>query len=152
MSTMLIGRCAPNVMNKKERNNMSRGITLSKEFGVNPSITRCMCCGEEYGLALLGISYKDKKTGKVAQAPHYMYHGLCDKCQDVVDQGGMMIIEVKDGEKAPDPYRTGRLVGITKDARKRMFPDQESPIVYMEESMFTPMFGEYCQKSEEVES
>ena len=128
--------------------NVGRGITLSKEFGVNPSITRCMCCGEEYGLALLGTSYKDKKTGKTAQAPHYMYHGLCDKCQGVVDQGGMMIIEVRDGEKAPKPQRTGRLVGITKEARERMFSEEKSPIIYMEESVFESMFGEYCKKEE----
>ena len=128
---------------------MSKGITLSKEFGVNPSITKCMCCGEEYGLVLFGTGYKDPNTGKTAEAPHYVHHGLCDRCKSVVDAGGMMIIEIRDGEKSPNPYRTGRLVGISKDAKERMFNDQDSPIVYMEESVFSPMFGEFCEKNKE---
>ena len=125
-------------------------LRISKEFGVNPSVRHCMCCGSEIDLVLFGTSYKDPKTGKTAQAPSKIYGGLCDKCQSVVDQGGMMIIEIRDGEKAPDPYRTGRVVGITKEAKERSFPEyKDNPIIYMEQSAFEPMFGEHCKKSEE---
>jgi hypothetical protein len=71
--------------------------------------------------------------------------GLCDDCKSVINQQGLMIIEVRDGESGKNPYRTGRLVGITKDARERMFKDMKSSICYMEQSMFNPMFGEYCK-------
>jgi len=112
-------------------------ITLSPKHGVNPSITHCECCGKELGLALLGKLKGDE------EAPKDIYMGLCDECQKVVDEDGLMIIEVRDGEKSPNPYRTGRLVGITKEARERMFKDTTSNICYMEESMFNPLFGEF---------
>ena len=121
---------------------MSNSIKLSPKHGVNPSITHCECCGKEIGIAMFG-----RLRGDV-EAPKDVAMGLCDDCQKVIDQGGVMIVEVKDGEgeKNPkNPYRTGRLVGITKDAKERMFKDINSPICYMEQSMFSPMFGQYCK-------
>lgn len=112
-------------------------IILSEEHGVNPSITHCECCGKEIGIALFGKLKGD------AEAPRDVYMGLCDDCQSVVDQDGLMIIEVRDGEKGNNPYRTGRITGITKDAKERMFKDIKSNICYMEQSMFEPMFGEF---------
>ena len=79
------------------------------------------------------------------EAPRDVFMGLCNDCQKVIDQQGLMIIEVRDGETGKNPYRTGRLAGITKDAKERMFKDIDSPICYMEQSMFQSMFGEYCK-------
>ena len=59
---------------------MSKGITVSKKFGVNPSVTRCVCCGKEYGVALFGTAWKDPNTGKTAEAPREVYQGLCNDC------------------------------------------------------------------------
>lgn len=114
-------------------------IILSEKHGVNPSITHCECCGKELGIALFGKLKGD------AEAPRDVYMGLCDDCQSVIDQDGLMIIEVRDGEKGNNPYRTGRITGITKDAKERMFKDIKSNICYMEQSMFEPMFGEFCK-------
>ena len=118
---------------------MSKSIKLSPKHGVNPSITHCECCGKEIGVALFGRLKEDKKASRDVAM------GLCNDCQKVIDQQGLMIIEVRDGETGNNPYRTGRLVGITKDAKERMFKDINSPICYMEQSMFSPMFGEYCK-------
>lgn len=107
-------------------------ITLSPKHGVNPSLLHCICCGKEYGVALLGKLKND------TEAPRDSYLGLCDNCQKVVDAGGIMVIEVKDGEHGDNPYRTGRLVGCTKDFKERM--EINSPIVYMEESDFSKIF------------
>lgn len=116
---------------------MSKGsIKLSPKHGVNPSITHCECCGKELGLALFGKLKGDE------QVPKDVYMGLCEDCQKVVDADGLMIIEVRDGESGKNPYRTGRLVGITKEAKERMFKDITYNICYMEQSMFNPMFGE----------
>ena len=120
---------------------MSKGITLSKKFGVNPSVIRCVCCGKDYGVAMFGTSWKEPKTGKTAEAPREVYQGLCNDCQKVVDANGMLIIEVRDGETGKDPYRTGRLIGISKEAKERMFKDEKSPIVYMEQTMFSHLFN-----------
>ena len=114
---------------------MSESIRLSPKHGLNPSLTHCMCCGKEYGIALLGKLKDD------AEAPKSIYHGLCEDCEKVVEQGGVMLIEVKDGEKSPNPYRTGRVVGCTKDFKERM--GIENPIVYMEETIFSNLFNDY---------
>lgn len=116
-------------------------IILSPKHGVNPSITHCECCGKEIGIALMGKLKGD------AEAPRDVYMGLCDDCQKVIDQGGVMVIEVKDGEKSPNPYRTGRIVGCSKQFKDRC--KIESPIVYMEESMFTQIFGEHINNKED---
>lgn len=109
---------------------------------MNPSVLHCECCGKEYGIGIFGTGIKSKETGKTIEAPHAMVHGLCDDCQKVVDQNGLLIIEVRDGESGSNPYRTGRIVGITKEAKERMFKDIKSPMCYMEQTMFTQMFGE----------
>lgn len=116
-------------------------INLSPKYGLNPSVLRCECCGKEYGIGLFGTGIKDKNTGKTVEAPQYMYQGLCDDCKKVVDAGGLLIIEVRDGETGKNPFRTGRLVGITKEVKERMFKDVNSPICYMEESMFNQLFN-----------
>ena len=116
-----------------------KGITLSAKHGVNPSITHCECCGKEIGIAMFG-----KLKGDV-EAPRDVYMGLCDDCQKVIDQDGLMIIEVRDGETGKNPYRTGRIVGITKEAKEKMFKNVGSSVCYMKESMFGPMFGDYCK-------
>lgn len=35
------------------------GLTLSKKYGVNPSVETCAICGNEMGVLLFGNSYKD---------------------------------------------------------------------------------------------
>ena len=116
---------------------MSRkdSIILSPKHGVNPSITHCECCGKEIGIAMFG-----KLKGDV-EAPRDVAMGLCDDCQKVIDQKGLMVIEVRDGESGKNPYRTGRIVGISKEAKERMFKNIDSPICYMEQSLFSQVFG-----------
>ena len=114
-----------------------KSITLSPKHGVNPSVTHCECCGKEIGVALFGRLKGD------AEAPCDVAMGLCDDCQKVIDAQGLMIIEVRDGESGKNPYHTGRLVGISKDAKERMFKGINSSVCYMEHSMFQPMFGQY---------
>ena len=113
---------------------MSGSILLSPKHGVNPSVLHCVCCGKDYGVALLGKLKGDK------EAPRDIYQGLCDDCKGVIDKGGVMIIEVKNGESSSkNPYRTGRIVGVSKDFKERNYI--ENPMVYMEESSFNQVFG-----------
>lgn len=120
-------------------------IKVSKQFGVNPSVEKCAVCGKDMGLVLFGASYKDA-NGKTIEAPSAVCLGhLCDDCKKVIDQGGVFIIEVRDGESGKNPYRTGRLVGIKREAAERMFKEVH-PIAYMEKSIFEGMFGQACKE------
>ena len=115
-------------------------IELSPKHGVNPSILHCECCGKDYGLAMFG-----RLEGDV-EAPKDVMQGFCDDCKAVIDQGGVMIVEVKDGEGEKNPknnYRTGRIVGCSKQYKERN--NIKTPMIYMEESMFEPIFGEHIK-------
>ena len=125
---------------------MSKGIRISKKYGVNPSLIQCNCCGKEYSIVMFGTSYKE--NGKTAQAPRVIRDGsICDDCQKVIDDGGIFFIEVKDGESGTNPYRTGRISAVKREAIQKIFKKEVSPINYMEESLFTQIF---CEQSEDM--
>ncbi len=109
-----------------------KGIILSKKHGVNASLLCCEVCGKDYSLALLGKLKGD------AEAPKKMYNGLCDDCKKVIDAGGALVIEVRDGATINNPYRTGRIVGITKEGKERL--ELPNNICYMTESVFKTIF------------
>lgn len=119
-------------------------ITLSKKYGVNPSICRCGVCGKEIGIALLGASYK--VNGKEAKAPMEIAHGLCDDCSGVIKKGGCLFIEVKDNVDKADPnrYKTGRVIGVTKECRERL--GAKDDVAFMPESLFSDLFNQYINK------
>ena len=130
---------------------MSR-ITVSKKYGLNPSVLQCPICGKEFGLALFGTSWKDKKTGETAEAPHKvaLSNQICDDCKKALDRGAYIFIEVKDGETGPNPYRLGGFVGITTEAAKRMFSDIQGQVHYMEHTMFQQIFGDALKEQKEA--
>lgn len=117
------------------------GIILSPKHGANPSVCHCIVCGKTYGVALLGKLQGDK------EAPKDIYDGFCEDCRGVLDKGGVMIIEVKDGETGNNPYRTGRVVGVSKEFKERNHI--EIPIMYMEKTPFTKIFGNVNFKDNE---
>ena len=99
-------------MSKKDK-----GIKISPEHGLNPSIQLCFWCKEPMGVALLGKLPGDK------EAPHDIilnYHP-CDKCKSQWDQG-VTVLEVTKtcpSEGAP-PFQnnlwvTGRYVVLKTD-------------------------------------
>lgn len=108
-------------------------IKLSPKHGVNPSILHCVCCGKDYGIAMLGKLKNDE------EAPRDIQQGLCNDCKGVIDKGGVMFIEVKDGETGSNPYRTGRIIGVSKEFKERN--KIQHPIGYMEHSLFEQLFG-----------
>jgi hypothetical protein len=124
--------------------NKDNSITLSEKHGLNPSIIKCFVCGEDVGIALMGRLKDD------AEAPRECMTGeLCDKCKELIDkQKGAFILEVTDDTKEDEknPYRTGRLVGISKEAKERW--NIVSPIVYMHKQLFSQMFDQYLNNKE----
>lgn len=128
---------------------MSKGITISKEYGLNPSVLQCPICGKEFGLAMFGTSWKDKKTGKTAEAPRVVAlpNQICDDCKKVLDQGGCFFIEIKDEDAdnhVENPYRTGRITALKKEAAERIF-GQVNPVTYVGEAVFEHVFGDFVE-------
>ena len=106
---------------------MSKGITLSKKHGVNPSMDICFWCGEPKGLALFGRLKGD------AEAPKRMVTSLepCDKCKEKFKLGVHLIEVTDDGSRFGDNkafafvdtegkphWPTGRYVVMKPEAMK----------------------------------
>lgn len=53
------------------------GILLSKEHGVNPSISTCLLCGKDVGIILFGRLEGDKEAPKKCCVGE-----LCDECKE----------------------------------------------------------------------
>ena len=87
---------------------MAKGISVSKKYGVNPTMLICPVCHHETNcLALLG------KLPGDTEALRYLFGSeLCDDCKKVINGGGVMLIEIKDGSTGQSPERTGYVVGI----------------------------------------
>lgn len=112
-------------------------IIISPKHGANPSILKCFACGKDVGIALLGKLENDEK------APIEMtdQNIFCNDCQKVINQDGLLVISVRDGETGNNPYRTGKMVGITKEAKNRIFKNIKTNVCYMEDSVFDKMFN-----------
>ena len=79
-----------------------KSIKLSPKHGVNPSVIHCMCCGKEYGVALLGKLKDD------AKAPRDIYDGLCDNCQKII----ALVSELKSEQRKENSRYRGYDIGI----------------------------------------
>jgi hypothetical protein len=110
-------------------------IRLHPKHGLNPTLVACWLCGSETGeIALLGAACKE-------EAPRHMTvnHSICGKCQGMLDEGRIALIEAVRPRPAyeggdPEPKRTGGLAFIKEEAAKRIFniPLGGSKIVYVE--------------------
>lgn len=112
-------------------------ITLSPKYGINPTLLKCFACGKDAGIALLGKLKNDE------EAPMEMtdQNIFCNNCQNVINQDGLLVISVRDCETGNNPFRTGKLVGITKEAKERIFKDIKTNVCYMEDSVFDKIFN-----------
>ena len=111
-------------------------ITLSPKHGLNPSLLKCFACGRDIGIAILGKMKDDQEAPKEATTPNT----FCEQCQSVIAQDGLLVISVRDGETGNNPYRTGKMVGITKEAKERIFKNMSGNVCYMEDTMFNQVF------------
>jgi len=115
---------------------MKDEIILSPKHGLNPSLLKCFACGKDAGIACLGKIKNDEKAPMEMTDPNI----FCDNCQNVINQDGLLVISVRDGETGNNPYRTGKVIGITKEAKERIFKDITVNVCYMEDSTFDKIF------------
>lgn len=93
-------------------------ITLSKKYGVNPSLGVCPICSEDNGeVLLLGTS-----LGRDVEAPHRTVRPLepCTKCKEKYLVVGVMLLEGTRDAKG-NPTTTGNLIVLTNEAFIRLF-------------------------------
>ncbi len=107
----------------------SKGIRVSPQHGVNPSIAVCFFCGKDKGLVMLGKLKDDAKAPKRAI---YDYEP-CEECAEKMKQG-VTVIEVTtvDNNTAPiqeGAWPTGRWCVISKDAAEQLFKCKHSKML-----------------------
>ena len=82
----------------------------------------CFFCRETVSI-LLDKRLQDTIPEKVDQGK------VCQNCQNALDQGGIFFIEIKDGEEhVQNPYRTGNIWAITREAFDRICADDSEEI------------------------
>ena len=110
---------------------MSDSIRLSEKYGVNPSLIKCIFCGEAKGIAFMGKLKGDKEAPREC----IMDYEPCDKCKEKFSQGvtligvqespimpGMPPISTQEGK---DLYPTGSVVVLKEEAAQRIFSAPE---------------------------
>jgi hypothetical protein len=121
-------------------------LRVSKEHGLNPSVMVCFVCQKDTGVALLG-------TNQGRKAPHYMYdQNLCEECTGVIKGGGVILLEVRDGQRnarrepGEHPLRTGKYVAVTADAIRR-FGIEPKPVMFIEEHELRDVMGDLYEST-----
>lgn len=105
---------------------MKKDITLSKNYGLNPSIIICPICGKDIGIALFGHIKGDK------EAPKYVQGDLCDECKAKINDNQCFVVSVDEN-------------GMFKNCiivNKDIFTiNIKEPMVFMKEAEFNVVFN-----------
>lgn len=107
---------------------MEKGITLSKEHDLNPSVMVCPICGKEGDIAILGHIKGDK------EAPRYIQGDICDKCKARVADNKCFVISVGEDQ------RLKRYTIVSKDIFTQKVEDCA---VLMKEADFNAVFDKH---------
>ncbi len=110
-----------------------KSLKLHKEFGLNPTISQCILCGEDKNeLVLLGAAYKE-------QAPMRMITTVepCDACRKTYLSRGVMLVEAEVNDKG-QRIPTGPVMVLKDAAFKRIFsvPLPEGRIAFASKKVF----------------
>jgi len=113
----------------------ARSILLSPKYGVNPAIPTCFFCGEEKNEVIL--------VGKIRghedlEAPRRAVWNMepCAKCKSYMEMG-IMLVSVEDDTDRRNPYRTGRICVIKKEAAEQIFNEpMKNNFAFVEDTMW----------------
>lgn len=95
-------------------------LTLSRKYGVNPSVGLCFFCHKQNGEIILAGAFGGQEAPRQAVWDRHP----CDECKALMKQG-VMLLSVRDGESGSNPYRTGRMVVVRDEAIQRMITPPE---------------------------
>ena len=91
---------------------------MEKDF---VGMTQCFFCGEAKEVLL------DRRLRKTLPKIAVYDHEPCDKCKEWMEQG-IILISVRQGSDAKNPFRTGGWAVIREDAFKRIFKDSDEAL------------------------
>jgi hypothetical protein len=97
-----------------------RGIVLSEEHGVNPSLEQCFVCLKDVGVVLFGKLRGDQEAPRRV----CLDGSPCSECEGYMKMG-VILISVRAPSPGEDvdesnPYRTGGWVVVKDQAVKRL--------------------------------
>ena len=114
----------------------NKSIRISPEHGVNPSIAVCFFCGKDKGLVGLGKLKGDAKAPKRAI---YDYKP-CEECAAKMKQGTTVIEVVREDNLTlpiqEGAWPTGRWCVISKEASEKLFKNNSSSVVLLEDKLY----------------
>jgi len=127
-----------NNKNIESEYNMSNKIYISDKYGVNPTIPICFFCNNPKNeIALLGRLRNDIEAPKNL----VLNKEPCDTCKKYMEIG-VMLVSVRDNETDKEnPYRTGSIAVVKKEAAKKMFKcfdneNNEARFAFVEDSVW----------------
>ena len=103
-------------------------IRLSPAYGVNPAIPRCFYCLEDKNEVILAGMMFGSGSREIKAPQGKVWDKIpCDKCQDYMKQGIILISvdEAKSKDDLDNPWRTGGWVVVSEDFVKRELRPQE---------------------------
>lgn len=117
---------------------MSKGIRLSDQHGVNPSIDVCFFCGEDKGIVMFGKLKGDVKAPKRIVSNYTP----CPACEEKMAKG-TTIIEVTTSDTGALPIQkgawpTGRWCVISHSAADKLFK-QHSKTTLLEDVLYNKL-------------
>ena len=120
---------------------MAGSIKLHKEFGLNPTISKCIICGKQKNqIALLGAGYKKQAPMSMVTEPE-----PCEECKKKYLSKGVMMVEAEQvhyGYSGKVKYApTGKLAVIKDIAFKKIFktPIPQHKIAFAEIGLLDKM-------------
>ena len=122
----------------------AKGIKLSEQHGLNPSINVCFFCGEDKELLILGKLKGDAKAPTRVVAD---YHP-CDKCKEKM-RNGVTVIEVTKQHRdvaqiTEGHWPTGRWCVIKPLVAKALFNyDSTTRPMLLEDSVYELLMQKY---------
>lgn len=116
-----------------------KGIRLSEQHGLNPTINVCFFCGKDKELLFMGKLKKDAKAPKRVVANYKP----CKDCEEKM-RGGRTIIEVtKTDTGAPaiieGAWPTGRWCVISREASDVLFKDHSYTPMLLEDFLYSEL-------------
>ena len=92
----------------------------------------CPACGKEFDTGALIL---DRRMRNSLEKYTVTGTSFCKDCQEKLDEGFVILVEVREGATRSNPYRTGNMAFLKKAAAERIFNMPVETMAYVEEGV-----------------